>query len=566
MAHPRSPPSSRSADAVAAALAAATGGAANNRGVLLVCNNYTGDRWARRRGVRVGERPRTLGAAHLPTLPPSPSLNFGAASAAAVAAGTPVETVFVADDVALLPPPSLTASDPAAAPRALKRARGLAGCVLVLKIAGAAAAAGRDLPSVAAAARRAAAAAATVGAAATACSLPGRAAPDRVPAGALELGLGLHGEPGVRVVSGEGGADALAASMLAALEAARPHRPEWPQTRGTGTPAALLVNDLGGCAHLEAAAVAAAALRRLDASPAPDWRIVRVYVGPYATSLDMRGVSLTLLPVCDDTLTLLDAPAAAPGWPSCGGGVRVPGEEGRVPLPLGALASVGAAAADCARAGAAGPPHPLFAACAATACTALQAVAPDLDALDARAGDGDCGATLAAGAARVVAALPTMPADPATALAALGAVAGTMGGTSGALASILFAGAATAVGAGDTPAAWAAALAAGVAAVQLHGGAAEGDRTLIDALAPAARAAAAAAAAGETPAAVAAAAADAATAGAAATATMAASAGRAANVRADAVVGARDAGAAGAAVWVAAVAGEVARFVDGRGA
>src|SRR5262249_25535634 len=141
-------------DAVLAAVRAAAG----PRGALLVVKNYTGDR-----------------------------LNFGLAAELARADGAPVEIVLVADDVAL------------AGSAGHAGGRGLAGTVLVHKVAGAASAAGAPLAEVAAAARAAAAAVRTMGVALSPCSVPAAGRPGfLLGEDEIELGLGIHGEPGVR--------------------------------------------------------------------------------------------------------------------------------------------------------------------------------------------------------------------------------------------------------------------------------------------------------------------------------------------------------------------------------
>jgi len=146
---------SPSPDAVLAALRATSG----PRGVLLIVKNYTGDR-----------------------------MNFGLAAEMARAEGIPVEIVFVADDVAL-------ADSVEHAGR-----RGLAGTVLVHKVAGAAAEAGASLAEVAAEAREAATAVRTMGVALSPCTVPAAGQPTfSLGEDEIELGLGTHGEPGVAV-------------------------------------------------------------------------------------------------------------------------------------------------------------------------------------------------------------------------------------------------------------------------------------------------------------------------------------------------------------------------------
>src|SRR6185503_13661558 len=144
---------SPSVDSVLAAIRASAGPA----GAVLIVKNYTGDR-----------------------------LNFGLAAELARAGGIAVEQVVVADDVAL----SGVVAD--------ERRRGIAGTVLVHKIAGAAAAAGRSLADVAQLARDAAADLGTMGVALGACTVPAAGKPGfALAAGEIELGLGIHGEAGV---------------------------------------------------------------------------------------------------------------------------------------------------------------------------------------------------------------------------------------------------------------------------------------------------------------------------------------------------------------------------------
>ena len=147
---------SPSVDAVLAAIRAAAGPA----GAVLIVKNYTGDR-----------------------------LNFGLAAELATAEGIPTQVVVVADDVAL---------HNTVAP---SRRRGIAGTVLVHKVAGAAAASGLGLDEVVAEANMAAAALGTMGVALGACTVPAAGKPGfSLGDGEMELGLGIHGEQGVRRV------------------------------------------------------------------------------------------------------------------------------------------------------------------------------------------------------------------------------------------------------------------------------------------------------------------------------------------------------------------------------
>jgi dihydroxyacetone kinase len=156
-----------------AAVLAAIRAVATPAGVLVIVKNYTGDR-----------------------------LNFGLAAERAKAEfGLLVEMCIVGDDCAL-PPTGIAGR------------RGLAGVVLIHKVAGAAAAAGLPLAAVAAEARAIAARLGTVGVALSVATLPGCAAPARqLPPGCCELGLGIHGEPGAETAP-LASADAVVARLL----------------------------------------------------------------------------------------------------------------------------------------------------------------------------------------------------------------------------------------------------------------------------------------------------------------------------------------------------------------
>ena len=539
-----SPPAS----AVRAAIHAVTD---PQQGCLVLVMNYTGDR-----------------------------LQFGAAVEGARAAGLPVEVVTMGDDVALLPPGGggggggegkggAAAGDPAYA-KARAGARGIGGNMMVLKIAGAAAALGKPLAEVAAAARAAAAAVSSMGVATCPCAMPGADRPDRLGLGMMELGMGLHGEPGAAVVPVAGGAGAAVEAVVAALLDRGPVAAAVRAARAAGRPPprlACLVNSLGGSAVLEVGAVTAAVLAELTGRRGLP--LERLYSGVFASSLDMRGFSVSLLLLegggggggggGGDFLPVLDYPVdvAAP-WPASPAVVGA--GKAAVPLPSALVGALSPRSR--------GPPPDspsvaAFTAALAAAAAAIKAAAPRLDALDARAGDGDCGATLAAGADALEAALAAAALDLATPQAAaqsIGAALAGMGGTSGGLYSLFLASAAGALPAGweaTAAGAWAGALAAGAAAISEHAGASAGDRTMLDALLPAAAAAAAAATSGAPGPAVAAAAAAAAEAGAAATSAMAGGAGRAAYVPAEAVRGEPDPGAIGVATWLRGVAGEL---------
>jgi dihydroxyacetone kinase len=190
------------------------------------------------------------------------------------------------------------------------------------------------------------------------------------------------------------------------------------------------------------------------------------------------------------------------------------------------------------------------------AAAALIAAAPRLTELDQAVGDGDLGISLERGARAVQQGLPAFPLDrPAEALRALSAtLQRSLGGTSGPLYATFFLRAAGVLQRrpGDDPAAWAEAFQAGCAAIAELGGAAAGDRTMLDALLPAAEAFQQAVASGQAAADALRAAAAAAAAGARATAEMMPRRGRSSYLQ-ERVLGHPDPGAEAVAIWLGAL-------------
>jgi dihydroxyacetone kinase len=251
---------SPSADVVLSAIHAADHG----RGVILLFGNYAGD-----------------------------VMNFGLAAQLAAAEGISVAEFHIADDVA-------------SAPRAqADRRRGIAGMVIVFKIAGAAAERGDPLEEVLRLARKANDATYSVGIALSACEVPGSGGPTfELGPGEIEIGMGVHGEPGIRRGPLET-ADALAETLVGMID-------DDIVDRGSGE-VALLVNGLGATAHLDQYILYRGARHALEAR---GLRVVRSLVGEYITSLEMSGASLTVTVLDDELLALYDAPArsATASW------------------------------------------------------------------------------------------------------------------------------------------------------------------------------------------------------------------------------------------------------------
>ncbi len=216
-------------------------------------------------------------------------MNFDLAAELAAAEGIEVATVLGADDVA-------------SAPRGEEqRRRGIAGIFFLYKVAGAAAARGGSLAQVQAVTARAAANVRSMGVALAPCTLPAAGVPTfDFPAGQMEIGMGIHGEPGVRrgpLEPADQIAEQLTTAIIDDLEL------------DNGDEVAVLVNGLGATPREELYILYRAAHRLLlDRGIKP----YRVWVGEYATSLEMAGASLSLLRLDQELKTLVDAPAESP--------------------------------------------------------------------------------------------------------------------------------------------------------------------------------------------------------------------------------------------------------------
>ncbi len=399
---------SPSVDAVLAGILAVTGQA----GCLLIVKNYTGDR-----------------------------LNFGLAAERARALGLNVSMVVVDDDIALpdLPQP-----------------RGVAGTLFVHKIAGALAEDGADLGAVAAAAENVRRGVISIGMSLDTCTVPGSPKEDRILPGKAELGLGIHGEPGVEQVDFQSARQAMSMVVEKLI----------PMTKN-GSYTALL-NNLGGVTPLEMSILAEELCRSKLAG-----RISHL-IGPSAlmTSLDMRGFSVSLLPTGKIENAALISPVGPTAWP----GAVLINEPALLPLPDG-LSPVQPVASS----------HREHRALLVKCCDILVAAEAKLNELDAKSGDGDTGSTLAGAARALGSALDRLPLADITQLyrAIGGELSQTMGGSSGVILAIFFSAAGDASAGGKDAVG---ALSAGLERIQQVGGANPGDRTMIDALDPALKA------------------------------------------------------------------------------
>jgi dihydroxyacetone kinase-like protein len=247
-------------DAVLAATQAVDGG----RGVLHIVKNYTGD-----------------------------VLNFETAAELAGAEGIDVSSVVINDDVAV-EDSAYTAGR-----------RGVGGTVPLEKIAGAAAARGDDLAAVTAIAQRVISSVRSMGVALTACTVPHSGEPSfSLPGDEIEMGIGIHGEPGRRRIPMQP-ADGIVADLLG------PVIDDLPFQRGDRT--LLIAGGMGGTPLLELYLAFGIAARLLGEQGI---EISRSLVGNYVTSLEMQGMSMTLLRLDDELTQLWDAPVhtAALRW------------------------------------------------------------------------------------------------------------------------------------------------------------------------------------------------------------------------------------------------------------
>ena len=468
---------------------------AGKPGALLVVKNYTGDR-----------------------------LNFGLAAEKARSEGIPVEMITVGDDVALNGAASATG------------ARGLAGTIFVHKLVGAAAAEGKTLPEIAALGKAAGHSLATMGVSFSAGISPAVGQPSFELGGdEMELGLGIHGEPGV-IRTKLQPANQLTETLLSQILRDR--------NFGNEKQIAVMINNLGATTEMELAIVARHARPFLENK---GFTIERLYAGKFLSSLDMAGISISVLGVNDEWVRWLDAPTTAPAWPNVA-----------KQRPRHRKAQVGPAVAASVESTTPGYVESdlgkTVQRAIEAACDALVQAEPQLTEMDRITGDGDLGTSMKRASTAVQKAIGSYPlADIPETLKALGhTLRHELGGSSGPLYGVLFLRAGNVL---EYPGPidlgqWATALEEGSRAISELGGAKPGDRTMLDALDPFVKVLKKAGA--EAVREVLLAAADEAHRGAQATADMKPRLGRSSYLR-DRVLGHPDPGAIAVAIWLRAV-------------
>jgi triose/dihydroxyacetone kinase / FAD-AMP lyase (cyclizing) len=482
-------------DSIFAAIKAVAG----KPGALLVVKNYTGDR-----------------------------LNFGLAAEMARSEGISVEMIIVDDDVALHGTGSATG------------ARGLAGTVFVHKLVGAAAAEGKTLTDLASLGKTAVRSLATMGVSFSAGISPAVGKPSfELDEDEMELGLGIHGEPGV-IRTKLQPADQLTETLLTRILKDR--------NFGAQKRIAVLINNLGATTEMELAIVARHATLFLDKS---GFTVERLYAGTFLSSLDMAGISISVLGLNDEWLRWLDAPTTAPAWPNAA-------KQRPRPVNLQSAPPAGANMAFTARENPESDLGKNVERAIRAACEALFQAEPQLTELDRITGDGDLGASMKRASIAIKEAIPSYPLNDISAtLKVLGHTLGhELGGSSGPLYGVFFLRAGNVLEnsgrIGLTE--WATAFDEGCRAISELGGAKPGDRTMLDAFDPFLKTLREAGTG--TPREALLAAVDEAQRGAEATAQMKPRLGRSSYLQ-DRVLGHPDPGAIAVAIWLRAVAGAV---------
>jgi len=411
----------------------------NPAGVLIVITNYTGDR-----------------------------LTFGLAMERARSEGIKVEMVVVGEDCAL------TSAEKTAG------RRGLAGTVLMHKIAGALAEEGKSLDEIVKILNGILPNLGTMGMAMSPCSLPGAGPMFKMGSDELELGLGLHGEAGVKTLK-------MKSSQEVVTDIIDHMTNKTSATRldiQSGDHLAVLLNNLGGTTNLEMNIIARDVIKTLESR---GMSVDRFYMGGFITSLEMAGMSISILKLKENWVDYLDKDGSSPAW-------KFPitsklSRTRKTPAPLKPLTAdstseskpVGKSAIQLTPA-----QVELFRSVIQSVCKALIQSEERLNLLDSGCGDGDCGTTLKNGAEAILAA--TLPLeDVSRSLNVISQlVESNMGGTSGGLYSLFLTAASRAFNDVTTVSipAWSKAVKAGVHAVMRYGLAEPGDRTLLDALYP----------------------------------------------------------------------------------
>ena len=411
-------------EAVLEAIKAVTGPA----GCLLIVYNYTGDR-----------------------------LNFGlAAEKARSLYGLKVQCVIGADDVALPSSP---------------QPRGTAGTLFCHRFAGRLAEEGKSLDEIYKLTSEYERRIVSVGAAMSSCSLPGVIRDTRLDGNVYELGLGVHGEPGVETIPYEPASKILDRIVKLLVDGVAARKTNIAESNFT-----VLLNNLGSVSCLEMTFLAGKAIHKLGEQGI---KISHSIVGPLITSQDMNGFSLSLVSHSTSEENPLLGSTGAPSWqeltPVKNTNYEAASKEFLIPYEADEEKEhEGDKLSDDIKNR------------IKSAMEAVIKIEPDLTAWDQKSGDGDCGSTFKKGAETILASLDSYPADPYHLCMALSKTIGqSMGGSSGIFLSMFFMAAAADIKANPGSDALVTGFKAGVKSIMHYGGAVVGSRTMVDALSPA---------------------------------------------------------------------------------
>ncbi len=218
------------------------------------------------------------------------NMNVKMAAKKAEAMGIRVRTVVANDDVASAPPSER------------EKRRGVAGEIFMWKVGAAAASQGYALDNVIEVAQKAIDHCRSIGVGLTSCTIPAVGKPNfSIEDGMMEVGIGHHGEPGIRVESLQN-AHQMAKTMVDLVVADRPF--------SQGDEVAVLISGLGATKNIKLYIYYAEVAKLLEAQGIT---IYRPYIGNYFTSLDMMGVTLTLMKLDDELKSLIDVPTHSLG-------------------------------------------------------------------------------------------------------------------------------------------------------------------------------------------------------------------------------------------------------------
>uniref|UniRef100_A0A1I7ZW64 Triokinase/FMN cyclase n=1 Tax=Steinernema glaseri TaxID=37863 RepID=A0A1I7ZW64_9BILA len=369
------------------------------------------------------------------------------------------DLVFIADDVAL------EAKD-----HSVGR-RGLAGAVLLLKVAGAMSEEGVFFEEIVKTTRSINENLGTMGVSLYPCSLPGKPPMFDLPEEKMELGLGIHGEPGCERTLARSAKEVVVSVMERLVNSSKLNLRK-------NEKVVVLLNNLGSVSQLEMNILQKEVIEWLESFGVD---IARFYSGTFMTSLDGHGVSVTILKVVDEKwLAFLDAPSECPGWKES----SKPFLKKAVPTiikspktdPFGEAKGVQISEETATK----------IAKGLRGICSKMEDFYVELNRLDGKCGDGDCGDTLLSATRAINGALgkDELTCDrPQHLFLQLSRIfEKVVGGTSGAIYALMLSAASTAFESSFSSEELANALKFGLEAIQKYGHARAGDRTMVDPL------------------------------------------------------------------------------------